>query len=49
MILVCHAISLGQVIKLPCDFISRSLSKQISMLPSLVAIGSVVVKIVYLV
>ena len=45
MILVCHVISYGHVIKGLCDLIGRSPIGKITVLPSLVAIGIVVVEI----
>ena len=45
MILVCHVIFQNHVIKRSCDFIGRSLSRQVIIVPSLMATETVVVKI----
>ena len=47
MILVCHVISQDEVIKGSCDFMDCSPSRKGTILPSLVAIGSQVVKICF--
>ena len=45
MILGCHVVSQGHVIKRSFDFIGMSPSRYITILPSLVAMGTVVVEI----
>ena len=42
--LVCHEISQGHMIKGSCDFIGRSPPRLVTVLPSLVAISTVVVE-----
>ena len=44
MVLVCHVISLDNVIKRSCGFMSRSPSKQVTILQSVVAIATLVVE-----
>ena len=44
MVLAYHMISQDHTIKLSCDFIVRSLSKYIIILPSLGGIGTLVVE-----
>ena len=44
MILVCHVILQDHVIKRSCDFMDRSPSRKVTILPSLVAIGTLVVE-----
>ena len=39
MLLVCHVISQDNVMKQPVDFVGRSSSRKVIILPSLVAIG----------
>ena len=45
MTLVCHMILQDHVIKASCDFIGRYLSMKVSILPSLVAISTLIVEI----
>ena len=45
MVLACHMISQDHLIKASCDFISRSPSRQVIVLPSLVVISTVVEEI----
>ena len=45
MFLVCRVIFRDHVIKVSCNFIGRSPSRYVIILPSLVAIGTVVVEI----
>ena len=45
MVLNCHVISQDHVIKEPCDFMRKSPFRQVIILSSLVAIGSVIVNI----
>ena len=42
MVLVCHVISQDQVSKGPCDLMGTSLSRKVTILPSLVAIVTLV-------
>ena len=44
MFLVCHVIWYDNMIKGPSDIMSRSRLKQVATLPSLVAVGYVVVR-----
>ena len=44
MILVCHVILQDHVIERSCDFMDRSPSRKVTILPSLVAIGTLVVE-----
>ena len=44
-VLLCHITSQDQVLKSSCDFTGRRLSRQETILPSLVAIGTVVMEI----
>ena len=45
MVLICHVTSQNHVIKRSCDFMCRSLSRQVTILQVLVAIGTVVVEV----
>ena len=45
MILVCHVILEDPVIKGPCDFMGRSLPREVTILTSSMAIGTVVMDI----
>ena len=49
MFLVCHVILQGYVIKGSCDFMGRNPSRQVIILPSLVAIDTLVVETCFLV
>ena len=42
IVLVCHVISRDYIIKRSCDFKGRNLSKYVTILPSLVAIDTLV-------
>ena len=44
MALIFHVISLNCLSQEPCDFLGRSAARSVSILPSLVAIGTTVVK-----
>ena len=45
MVLVCHLISQNHVIKVSCDLIGRSPSREVIILPSLLTISILVVEI----
>ena len=45
MFYFCHVISQDQIIKGPCDLMSRSPSSYFTTLPNLVAIGTIVMEI----
>ena len=45
MVLVCHMILQGHVVREPCDFIGTSSLRQVTILPSLVTIGTLIVEI----
>ena len=45
MVLACHVTSQNRMIKGSCDFITKCLSRQVTTLPGLVVIGTVVVEI----
>ena len=45
MVLVCHVILQDCFMKRSCDFMSRSLSKQITILQNLVAIATLIVEL----
>ena len=44
MVSVCHVFLQEHVIQRSCDFMGRSQSKQVTILPSLVVIGTLVVE-----
>ena len=45
MIFICHVALQDHVIRALCDFMSRSPSSYVTILPSFVAVGTVIVKI----